>query len=100
MGIKQRQLPKLATGHVKWLFFGPTGNFRNGHQSKARYRSSISEMPDVHLCLHYLDEMTRVYFTRVSAQLVFVTGIKQPSLPQLVTGHVKWLFLWAHMELR
>jgi hypothetical protein len=56
-------------------------------------------MPDVHMCLHYLDEMRRVYFTRVSAQLVFVTGIKQRSLPQLVTGHVKWLFLWAHMEL-
>jgi hypothetical protein len=53
----------------------------------------------VHLRLHYLDEMRRVYFTRVSAQLVFVTGIKQRPLPQLVTGHVKWLFLWAHMQL-
>jgi hypothetical protein len=53
----------------------------------------------VHLRLHYLDEMRRVYFTCVSAQLVFVTGIKQRLLPQLVTGHVKWLFLWAHMEL-
>jgi hypothetical protein len=56
-------------------------------------------MPDVHLRLHYLDEMSRVYFTRVSAQLVFVTGIIQQPLPQLVTDHVKWLFLWAHMEL-
>jgi hypothetical protein len=33
--------------------------------------------------------MRHVYFTRVSAQLVFVTGIKQQSLPQLATGHVK-----------
>jgi hypothetical protein len=55
-------------------------------------------MLDVHLRLHYLDEMRRVYFTRVSAQLVLVTGIKQRPLPQLVSGHVKWLFLWAHME--
>jgi hypothetical protein len=84
---------------MKWLFFWAHRNFRNGHQSKTRYRSSISETPDVHLRLHYLDEMRHVYFTRVSAQLVFVTGIKQRPLPQLVTGHVKWLFLWAHMEL-
>jgi hypothetical protein len=33
--------------------------------------------------------MRRVYFTRVSAQLGIVTGIKQQPLPQLVTGHVK-----------
>jgi hypothetical protein len=33
--------------------------------------------------------MRHVYFTRVSAQLVFVMGIKQQQLPQLVTGHVK-----------
>jgi hypothetical protein len=33
--------------------------------------------------------MRRVYFTRVSAQLVFVTGIKQQPLPQLATSHVK-----------
>jgi hypothetical protein len=33
--------------------------------------------------------MRRLYFTRVSAQLGFVTGIKQQLLPQLVTGHVK-----------
>jgi hypothetical protein len=26
-------------------------------------------------------------------------GIKQRSLPQLVTGHVKWLYLWAHKKL-
>jgi hypothetical protein len=80
------------------VFLGPTGNFRNGHRSKAHYRSSISETPDVHLRLHYLDKMRRVYFMRVSAQLVFITGIKQQLLPKLVTGHVKWLFL--HMELR
>jgi hypothetical protein len=41
------------------------------------------------LCLRCLNEMRRVYFTRVSAQLVFATGIKQQPLPQLVTGHVK-----------
>jgi hypothetical protein len=46
------------------------------------------------LRLRCLDEMrrvyfTRVYFTRVSAQLGFVMGIKQHPLPQLVTGHVK-----------
>jgi hypothetical protein len=74
------------------VFSGPTGNFRNGYQSKARYRSSISETPDVHLRLHYLEEIRRVYFMRVSAQLVFVTGIKQRPLPQLVTGHMKRLF--------
>jgi hypothetical protein len=33
--------------------------------------------------------MRHVYFTRVSAQLGFVTCIKQQPLPQLVTGHVK-----------
>jgi hypothetical protein len=41
------------------------------------------------LRLRCLDEMRRVYFTRVSAQLRFVTVIKQQPLPQLVTGHVK-----------
>jgi hypothetical protein len=41
------------------------------------------------LRLWYLDEMRRVYFTRVSAQLGFITGIKQQPLPQLITGHVK-----------
>jgi hypothetical protein len=41
------------------------------------------------LHLRCLDEMRRVYFTRVSAQLGFVMGIKQHPLPQLVTGHVK-----------
>jgi hypothetical protein len=40
------------------------------------------------LRLRYLDKMRRVYFTRVSAQLRFVTGIKQQPLPQLVTCHV------------
>jgi hypothetical protein len=33
--------------------------------------------------------MRCVYFTRVSAQLVFIMGIKQQPLPQLATGHVK-----------
>jgi hypothetical protein len=60
---------------------------------------SISEMPDVHLRLHYHDNLRRVYFTRVSVRIGFVTGIKQRPLPQQVTGQVKWLFLWAHMEL-
>jgi hypothetical protein len=53
----------------------------------------------VNLRLHYLEELRRVYFTRVSVHIGFVTGIKQRLLPQLVTGHVKRLFLWAHMEL-
>jgi hypothetical protein len=52
----------------------------------------------MHLRLHYLDELRRVYFMRVSLHIGFVTGIKQRPLPQLVTSHVKWLFLWAHME--
>jgi hypothetical protein len=51
------------------------------------------------LRLRCLDEMRRVYFMRVSAQLGFVTDIKQQSLPQLVTGHVKMMFLRAHREL-
>jgi hypothetical protein len=33
--------------------------------------------------------MKRIYFTRVLAQLVFITGIKQQPLSQLVTSHVK-----------
>jgi hypothetical protein len=41
------------------------------------------------LRLRSLDEMRRVYFTRVSAQLVFVTSIKQQPLPHLATGHMK-----------
>jgi hypothetical protein len=56
-------------------------------------------MPTMHLRLHYLDKLRRVYFTRVSGHIGFVTGIKQRLLPQLVTGHVKWLFLWVHREL-
>jgi hypothetical protein len=39
--------------------------------------------------LRCLDEMRRVYFMRISAQIVFITSIKQQLLPQLVTGHVK-----------
>jgi hypothetical protein len=56
-------------------------------------------MPDVHLHLHYLDALRHIYFTRVSVHIGFVTGIKQRLLPQLVTSHVKWLFLWAYREL-
>jgi hypothetical protein len=41
------------------------------------------------LHLQCLDEMRHVYFTHVSTQLVFVTGMKQQPLPQLATGHVK-----------
>jgi hypothetical protein len=52
----------------------------------------------VHLRLHYLDELRHVYFTRVSVHIGFVTGIKQRLLQQLVTSHVKWLFLCAHMN--
>jgi hypothetical protein len=77
------------------IFLVPQGTFI----SKARYRSSISETPDVHLHLHYLDELRHVYFTHVSVHIGFVTGFKQRPLSQLVTGHVKWLFLWAHIEL-
>jgi hypothetical protein len=33
--------------------------------------------------------MRHIYFTRFSAKLGFVTGIKQQPLQQLVTGHVK-----------
>jgi hypothetical protein len=78
---------------------GPQGTFVTGTKAKARYCSSISEMPNVHLRLHYLDELRCVYFMRVSVHIGFVTGIKQRPLPQLVTGYVKWMFLWAHMEL-
>jgi hypothetical protein len=41
------------------------------------------------LRLRCLNEMRHVYFTHVSAQLGFVTDIKQQPLPQLVTGHMK-----------
>jgi hypothetical protein len=98
-GIKQRPLPQLDIGHVKWLFLWPIGNFVNGHKNKARYSSSISETCAAYLRLLYLDEMRRIYFTQVSTQLGFVMDIKQQPLPQLVTSHVKWLFLWAHKEL-
>jgi hypothetical protein len=80
-------------------FFEPTGNFGNVHQNRAHYNSSISDTLVVDLCLIYLDEIIHVYFRRVLAHLGFVTDIKQQLLPQLVTDHVKWLFLWAHMEL-
>jgi hypothetical protein len=45
----------------------------------------------VKLRLRCLDEMRRVYFTRVSTQLGFIRDIKQQPLPQLVTGHVKMI---------
>jgi hypothetical protein len=51
------------------------------------------------LCLRCLDEMRHIYFMRVSAQLGFVTGIKQQLLPQLVTSHVKMTISLAHREL-
>jgi hypothetical protein len=51
------------------------------------------------LRLRCLDGMRRVYFTRVSAQLGFITGIKQQQLPQLVTSQVKMTVLWAHREI-
>jgi hypothetical protein len=63
-------------------------------KAQPRYSSSISETPTVHLRLLYLDELRRV-----SAYIGFVTGIKHRQLSQLVTGHVKWLFLWAHRKL-
>jgi hypothetical protein len=53
----------------------------------------------MHQRLYYHDKLRHVYFTRVLVHIGFITGIKQQPLPQLVTGHVKWLFLWAHMEL-
>jgi hypothetical protein len=81
------------------VFLGPQGTFVMGTKAKAYYRSSILETPDVHLRLHYPDELRRVYFTHVSVHIGFVKGIKQRPLPQLVIGHVKWLFLSAHMEL-
>jgi hypothetical protein len=74
---------------MKWLFPWPTENIGNGHQNKAHYRNSTSATHFMKLRLWCLDEMRRVYFTRISAQLGFVTGIKQQLLPQLVTGHVK-----------
>jgi hypothetical protein len=70
-----------------------------GTKAKPDTEATISETPDVYLRLHYLDELRCVYFTRVSVRIGFVTGIKHQPLPQQVTGHVKWLFLWAHMEL-
>jgi hypothetical protein len=51
--------------------------------------NSISEMRVLNLRPISLNEMRHLYFMRVSAQLVFLTGIKQRLLPQLVTSHVK-----------
>jgi hypothetical protein len=75
------------------VFLGPQGTFVSGTKAKPVTEVSMSETPDVNLRLHYLDELRRVYFTRVLVHIGFVTGIKQRLLPQLVTGHVKWLFL-------
>jgi hypothetical protein len=68
---------------------GPTENFGNRHQNRARYSNSTSETCSVKLHLRCLDEMRCIYFTRVSTQLGFVTGTKEQPLPQLVTSHVK-----------
>jgi hypothetical protein len=70
-------------------FSGPIENFGNRHQNKAYYMNLTLVTRFMKLCLWCLDEMRRVYFTRISAQLGFITGIKQQPLPQLVTGHVK-----------
>jgi hypothetical protein len=77
------------------VFLGPQGTFVMGTKAKP-----VTEAQNQRrlMCI-CLNEMRHVYFTCISAQLVFVTGIKQQQLPRLVTGHVKWLFLWAHMEL-
>jgi hypothetical protein len=69
-----------------------TTTSRRSHEmaiSLARYRNSTSVTRFMKLRLRCLDEMRRVYFTRVSTQLVFVTSIKQQWLPQLVISHVK-----------
>jgi hypothetical protein len=87
--MKQQPLPQLATDHGNGYFSDPTENFGNRHQNKSRYRNSESVTLFMKLHLRWLDEMRRIYFTHVSAQLVFVTSIKQQPLPQLVTGHVK-----------
>jgi hypothetical protein len=47
------------------------------------------------MCLLRVDQMRRVYVTCISAELGLVTSIKQQPLPQLINGHVKWLFLWT-----
>jgi hypothetical protein len=73
------------------IFLGPLGTLVMS-MNRVCYSSSISETPAVHQHLHYLDELRRVYFTRISTHIGFITGIKQRPLPQLVTGHVKWLF--------
>jgi hypothetical protein len=77
---------------------GPRGIFVVGTKAK-HVTVARSETPGVHLRIHYINELRRVYFTHVSVHIGFVTGIKQRPLPQLVTGHLKWLFLWAHREL-
>jgi hypothetical protein len=75
------------------ISLGPQGTFVTGTKAKPVTLAQYQTRADVHLRLHYLDELRRVYFTCVSVHIGFVTGIKQRSLPQLVTGHVKWLFL-------
>jgi hypothetical protein len=75
------------------VFLGPQGTFVTGTKANPVTEAQYRRPPDVNLRLHYLDELRRVYFTRVSVHIGFVTGIKQRPLPQLVTDHVKWLFL-------
>jgi hypothetical protein len=48
-----------------------------------------TETRSMELHLWCINEMRRVYFTRISAQLVFKTGTKQQPLPQLLTGDMK-----------
>jgi hypothetical protein len=79
------------------VFLGPQGTFVTG--TKAKPITEAQYQRHVHMGLHYLDELRHVYFMRVSVHIGFVTYIKQRPLPQLATSHVKWLFLWAHMEL-
>jgi hypothetical protein len=74
------------------VIVGPQGTFVTGTKAKS-ITVAQSEMPAVHLRLHYLGELRRVYFTRVSVHIGFVTGMKQRPLPQPVIGHLKWLFL-------
>jgi hypothetical protein len=70
------------------ISLGPQGTLVIGTKPQlvtiAQYRNACCAR------LHYVDELRRVCFTRVSAHIRFVTGIKQRLLQQLVTSHVKW----------
>jgi hypothetical protein len=50
------------------------------------------------LHLQYLDEMRHVYFMRVSAQLGFVTGIKQQPEEYLGPLSAFWWFNDTHLS--